>query len=55
MAVVVVNEVEFGVVNFRRPLEGLGNVAGGGYVPERSVGIRRADQCHVPADTVTVL
>ena len=43
MAEVVVNEVEFGVVVFRRPLEGLGNVAGSGYVPERSVGIRRAD------------
>ena len=43
MAVVVVNEVEFGVVMLRGPLEGLGDVAGSGYVPERSVGIRRAD------------
>ena len=43
MAVVVVDEVEFGVVVLRRPLEGLRNVAGSGYVPERSVGIRRAD------------
>ncbi len=43
MAEVVVNEVEFGVVVLRRPLEGLGDVAGSGYVPEGSVGIRRAD------------
>ena len=55
MAEVVVDEVEFGVVVLRVPLEGLGDVAGGGDVPEGSVGIRRADQCHVPADTVTVL
>ena len=55
VAEVVVDEVEFGVVMLRGPLEGLGNVAGGGDVPEGSVGIRRADQCHVPADTVTVL
>ena len=43
MAEVVVDEVEFGVVVLRGPLEGLGDVAGFRYVPERSVGIRRAD------------
>ncbi len=41
--VVVVNEIELGVVNFGRPLEGLGDVAGFRYVPERSVAVRRAD------------
>ena len=39
MAVVVVNEIEFGVVVLRRPLEGLGDVAGSGDRAERSVGI----------------
>ena len=39
VAVVVVNEVEFGVVNFGRPLEGLGNVTGSGDRAERSVRI----------------
>ena len=43
MPVVVVNEVEFGIVMFRRPLEGLGNVAGFRYRAEGSVGIRRSD------------
>ena len=43
VAVVVVDEVEFGVVVLRGPLERLRNVAGSGYVPERSVGIRCAD------------
>ena len=44
MAVVVVNEVEFGVVKLRRPLEGLDDaVFGGRDGAERSVGIRRAD------------
>ena len=43
MPVVVVNEVELGVVNFGRPLEGLGNVAGFRYRAEGSVGIRRSD------------
>ena len=43
VAEVVVDEVEFGVVMLRGPLEGLGDVAGFRYVPERSVGIRRAD------------
>ena len=41
--VVVVNEVEFGIVMLRRPLEGLGDVAGFRYVPERSVAVRRSD------------
>ena len=43
VAEVVVDEVEFGVVVLRGPLEGLGDVAGFRYVPEGSVGIRRAD------------
>ena len=43
VAEVVVNEVEFGIVMLRRPLEGLGDVAGFRYVPERSVAVRRAD------------
>ena len=43
VAEVVVDEVEFGVVVLRRPLEGLGNVAGFRYVPEGSVAVRRAD------------
>ena len=43
VAVVVVNEVEFGVVNFGRPLEGLRDVAGSGDRSERGIGIRRAD------------
>ena len=43
MAVVVVNEVEFGVVVFRRPLEGLRDVAGFRDGTERRVGIRCAD------------
>ena len=34
---------ELGIVVLRGPLEGLGDVAGFRYVPERSVGIRRAD------------
>ena len=44
MAVVVVNEVESGVVKLRRPLEVLDDaVFGSGNRAERSVGIRRAD------------
>ena len=43
VAVIVVNKVEFGVVNFGRPLEGLRDVAGSGDRAERSVGIRRSD------------
>ena len=44
MAVVVVNEVEFGVVNFGRPLEGLADtIVRCGDRAERSVGIRRSD------------
>ena len=43
MAVVVVNEVEFRIIVFRRPLEGLGDVAGSGDRAKGRVGIRRAD------------
>ena len=43
VAEVVVNEVEFGIVMFRRPLEGLGDVAGFRYRAEGSVAVRRAD------------
>ena len=43
MAVVVVNEVEFGVVVLRGPLERLRDIAGFRYRAERRVGIRRAD------------
>ena len=43
MAVVVVNEIEFRVVNFGRPLEGLGDVAGSGDRAEGRVGVRRSD------------
>ena len=45
MAVVVVNEVEFGVVKLRRPLEVLDDaVFGSGNRAERSVTVRRSDQ-----------
>ena len=44
VAEVVVDEVEFGIVKLRRPLEVLDNaVFGGRDGAERSVGIRRAD------------
>ena len=44
VAEVVVDEVEFGVVKLRRPLEVLDDaVFGSGNRAERSVGIRRAD------------
>ena len=43
MAEVVVNKVELGVVMFRRPLEGLGDVAGSSDRAEGSVGIHRSD------------
>ena len=54
MAVVVVGEVELGVVDFRGPLEGLGNVAGGGNGAERRVGIRRADVAVLTEDFTDV-
>ena len=41
MAVVVVNEVELGIVNFGRPLEGLRDVAGNGDRAEGCVGITK--------------
>ena len=43
MAVIVINEVEFRIVVLRRPLEGLGDVAGSGDRAEGRVGIRRSD------------
>ena len=44
MAEVVVNKVDFGVVVFRRPLEGLNNaIVRCGDPAEGSVGIRRSD------------
>ena len=44
MAVVVVNEVEFGIVNFGRPLEGLNNaIVRCGDRAEGRIGIRRAN------------
>ena len=44
MAVVVVNKVEFGIVNFGRPLEGLNNaIVRCSDRAEGGVGIRRTD------------
>jgi len=54
VAVVVVDEVEFGIVILRRPLEGLGDIAGFRYVPERSVGIRRSDVAVLTEDFADV-
>ena len=54
VAVVVVDEVEFGIVDFRGPLEGLGNVAGGGNGAEGRVGIRRADVAVLTEDFADV-
>ena len=54
VAVVVVNEVEFGVVDFGRPLERLRDIAGGGNGAERRVGIRRADVAVLTEDFTDV-
>ena len=54
MAVVVVDEVEFGVVVLRGPLEGLRDVAGGGNGAEGRVGIRRADVAVLTEDFADV-
>ena len=43
MAEVVVDQCGFGVVVFRRPLEGLRDVAGSGDCAERRVTVARAD------------
>ena len=54
MAVVVVNEVEFGVVVLRGPLEGLRDVAGFRYGSEGRVGILRADVAVLTEDFADV-
>ena len=54
VAVIVVNEVELGIVIFRRPLEGLRDVAGSGDRAERGIGIRRADVAGRPEDLADV-
>jgi hypothetical protein len=43
MAIVVVNEAQFAIVVFAAPLDGLGDVAGGGDLAEGGVGVGGAD------------